>query len=45
MTASAWAFMLVVWALIIGSTAYCFQKLLTSQRRLDADEPPGDTSR
>jgi hypothetical protein len=39
-TESAWGFMLVVWALIIGSTVYCFKKLLTSQRRLDGDEPP-----
>jgi hypothetical protein len=40
MTAPAWGFMLFVWAIIIGSTVYCFGKLLTSQRKLDGDEPP-----
>jgi hypothetical protein len=39
MTASAWAFMLIVWSLVIGATSYCFWKLLSSQRRLDGDEP------
>jgi hypothetical protein len=39
-TESAWGFMLAIWALIIGSTVYCFWKLLTSQRQLDNDEPP-----
>jgi heme/copper-type cytochrome/quinol oxidase subunit 2 len=38
MTASAWAFMLIIWGLIIGATVYCFWKLLSSQRRLDVDE-------
>jgi hypothetical protein len=37
METSAWIFMSVVWALIIGATVYCFWKLLTSQRRLDGD--------
>lgn len=34
----AWVFMLAVWAVIIGVTAYCFYKLLTSERRLDGGE-------
>ena len=34
MTAQAWVFMLVVWAVIIGMTGYCFWKLLTSDRDL-----------
>lgn len=40
MTPSAWGFMLAVWALVIGSTVYCFRKLLTSKRRLDDDDTP-----
>jgi heme/copper-type cytochrome/quinol oxidase subunit 2 len=35
MSASAWVFMLIVWAIIIGNTVYCFWKLLTSERRLE----------
>jgi hypothetical protein len=38
MTPEAWAFMLVVWAVIIGQTGYCFWKLLTSGRQLGAHE-------
>jgi hypothetical protein len=43
MTMAAWAFMLSVWGLIIGSTGYCFWKLLTSEKQLGGDdaEPPG----
>jgi hypothetical protein len=37
MTTEAWVFMLAVWTLVIGSTAYCFRKLLGSSRRLDDD--------
>ncbi len=37
MTTEAWVFMLAVWTLVIGSTAYCFKKLLGSSRRLDDD--------
>ena len=40
MTETAWAFMLTVWSLVIGFTAFCFWKLLSSQRRLDGDDPP-----
>jgi hypothetical protein len=41
MTTSAWLFMLVVWAVIVGFTAYCFYRLLTSEQQLgtDGDEP------
>jgi hypothetical protein len=46
MTATAWGFMLAVWAVIIGATAYCFVKLLSSGRRLDGDDeetfPPAE---
>ena len=38
MTTEAWVFMLAVWAIIIGNTVYCFWKLLTSERRLDAHD-------
>jgi hypothetical protein len=38
MTPSAWVFMLSVWAIVCGSTAYCFWKLLTSERRLDGGD-------
>lgn len=34
MTGEAWAFMAIVWAVIIGMTGYCFYKLLTSERQL-----------
>jgi hypothetical protein len=44
MTLQAWIFMLIVWAVIGGCTVYCFARLLTSQRRLNADElaEPGE---
>lgn len=35
MTASAWGFLLTAWSVILVATAYCFAKLLTSERRLD----------
>lgn len=38
MAASAWIFMLAVWAIIIGSTSHCFRKLLTSKRQLDSQD-------
>jgi hypothetical protein len=38
MALSAWVFMLAVWAVIIGSTAYCFWKLLTSDKQLGSEE-------
>jgi hypothetical protein len=38
MTPSAWAFMLAVWGVIIGSTLYCFWKLLSSERQLDGGD-------
>jgi hypothetical protein len=38
MQPSAWAFMLGVWAIIIGSTAYCFWRLLSSDRKIDGDD-------
>ena len=41
MSEAAWAFMLTIWAVIIATTAYCFWKLLTSERRLDGDEEMG----
>jgi len=45
MTPAAWAFMLAVWGFVGGCTGYCFWKILTSPRRLDADsEQTEDTS-
>ena len=38
MTPQAWAFMLTVWAVVIGMTGYCFFKMLTSGRKLDGDD-------
>jgi len=38
MTQGAWTFMFCVWAVVAGTTVYCFWKLLTSKRRL------GDTA-
>ena len=38
MTRSAWIFMLSAWTVIIVSTAYCFIKLLTSNRQLGDPE-------
>ena len=40
MTTSAWVFMISVWAITIGSTLYCFTKLLSSNKQLDAEEGP-----
>jgi hypothetical protein len=37
MTIAAWCFMLAVWAIIIGSTVYCFYKLLLSKKKLGED--------
>jgi hypothetical protein len=37
MTPAAWVFMLVVWSFVGGCTGYCFWKILSSPRRLDAD--------
>lgn len=41
MQPSAWIFMGLVWTLVIGSTVYCFWRLLTSEIQLDggSDEP------
>ncbi|GIW82950.1 MAG: hypothetical protein KatS3mg105_4757 [Gemmatales bacterium] len=44
MTLSAWVFMLTVWAIVIGCAAYCFYKLLTSERQLDDDDNEDDTA-
>ena len=47
MTTSAWVFMISVWSIIIGSTLYCFMKLLSSDRQLDTEvgqEPDQNTS-
>jgi hypothetical protein len=38
MSGSAIAFMVIVWAVIIVNTGYCFYKLLTSDRQLGSDE-------
>lgn len=38
MTTEAWVFMLLVWAVIIGMTGYCFAKLVTSDRRLGGED-------
>lgn len=38
MTGEAWVFMVIVWAVIIGMTGYCFWKLLTSERQLGGGE-------
>ena len=45
MTASALGFMVTVWALIISATAYCFWRLLTSDRQLDGDDPDAPADR
>ncbi len=37
MTTSAWVLMLSVWTIIIGSTLYCFAKLLSSNQQLDSE--------
>jgi len=38
MTQSAWTFMFIAWAVIIGCTLYCFTKLLTSPNALGDNE-------
>ena len=38
MTWSAASFMIVVWAVIVVNTGYCFYKLLTSDRKLSSDD-------
>jgi hypothetical protein len=38
MTPQALAFMLAMWALIIGMTGYCFYKLLTTEREFGGGE-------
>lgn len=38
MTREAWIFMGVSWGVIAAMTAFCFFKLLTSQRRLGDDD-------
>lgn len=38
MTTEAWVFMLLVWAVIIGMTGYCFLKMLTSAKQLSQDD-------
>lgn len=38
MSASAIVFMVIVWAVILGTTGYCFYKLLTSKRQLGGDD-------
>jgi hypothetical protein len=40
MTTSAWVFMLSMWTLIIGMTAYCFYRVLFSSRPLGGSEMP-----
>jgi hypothetical protein len=34
MTPQAWVFMTLVWAVVIGMTAYCFFKLMISDQKL-----------
>ncbi len=41
MTTSAWVLMISVWTIIIGTTLYCFTKLLSSDRQLDIDTEEG----
>jgi hypothetical protein len=48
MTTTALVFMVSVWLVVIGMVAFCYWKMLTSQRRLDEDPsalpppaPPG----
>ena len=38
MSTSASVFMLIVWAVIVINTGYCFCKLLTSEKQLGSDE-------
>ena len=38
MSTSASVFMLIVWAVIVMNTGYCFYKLLTSEKQLGSDE-------
>ena len=38
MSWSAATFMIVVWAVIVVNTGYCFYKLLTSKRELSSDD-------
>jgi len=38
MSATAATFMIVVWAVIVVNTGYCFYKLLTSDRQLGSDD-------
>jgi hypothetical protein len=44
MTTSAWLFMLVVWAVILSFTGYCFWRLLTSEHQLGGDSETSDHS-
>lgn len=37
MSATATAFLTIVWSVVIFFTGYCFRKLLTSDRRLDGE--------
>jgi hypothetical protein len=38
MSTSATVFMIIVWAVIVLNTGYCFYKLLTSEKQLGSDE-------
>ena len=38
MTQEALVFMLVVWAIVLGNTLYCFWKMLTSEKPLSPEE-------
>lgn len=38
MSSSATGFMIVVWAVVIVNTGYCFYRLLTSKRNLESEE-------
>jgi len=38
MSLSAATFMILVWAVIVLNTGYCFYKLLTSKRQLGSDD-------
>lgn len=40
MTPQAWALMLIVWAVILMATGFCFYKLLTSKRQFGDGETP-----
>jgi hypothetical protein len=45
MTGEAWAFMIAVWAVVIGITGYCFWKLMSTPSGFseggDHDHPGG----